>query len=524
MTKDILDIITIVQRKYIQGESKRNVFTYLLDNILKITKSEYGFIGEVLYDDKNMPFLRTYAITNIAWTDELKEMYKQREECGWDFTALNNLFGLVITENKVIISNDPNNDERRGGLSKIPEGHPPLERFAGIPFYHESKIIGMVGIANKRGGYTEQYIKTIQPFIDTCSTLITGFRIQDKYKQIEDKSNHYISRLSHELRTPLNAIFGYCQLIEFENNNKTINEYNNVIRDSANVLLNLIDDVLLVSRDTIKMNIKPLSLPKILDEEIEMVKPLCRTNNITIITEHIDNIEIMADDKMIRAVFLNLLSNAIKYNKCDGQIFIKTKMELDLVKISIKDTGIGIKDEEIREICEPFFRALDVQHIEGNGLGLSIVKKNIVKMNGSLDVMSIYGQGSKFIVSIPYNKPDKNSKDVIYVEDNQVNQKLVETILKKSNYSMDMCEFVKCGVHHMKNNNYLVYILDLTLPDGDIHDMLPHIPDRNRIIVLTADANTATKQEIYSLGIKHFITKPFNLNDFLNTVHSISQL
>lgn len=103
----MINIITATHRYYLQGQDKFSVFDFLLDKLLELTGSEYGFIGEILYKDE-IPYLRTYAITNIAWTEEMRKNHEKYIGIGWDFMSLNNLFGLVITENTVIISNDEN--------------------------------------------------------------------------------------------------------------------------------------------------------------------------------------------------------------------------------------------------------------------------------------------------------------------------------------------------------------------------------------------------------------------------------
>ena len=525
MDIQLLNIITKAQKYYIQGKSKFMVFDYLLDNLLELSNSEYGFIGEILYDKNDMPFLRSYAITNIAWTDELKEDYKKNINKGWDFRNLNNLFGLAILENKIIISNDPLNDPRRGGKSKIPHGHPPLNKFAGMPFYHKEKIIGMVGIANKKDGYNMDYITKLQPFLDTCSTLISGFKLMDENKKIQSKNNMYISQLSHDLRTPLNAIFGYCQLIEFHTKDETVLEYNNVIQSSGNLLLNLVDDVLLISRDNIKIEIISIPLFKFLTKQINIVNPLCNTNNVTIEILNIKkDVSIFADENLLNTVFSNLLTNSIKYNKLGGHVYISVNITNNKLIIEITDTGIGINKKDLELIFDPFYRCSNVSHINGNGLGLSIVKKNINLMNCDVIVESELKKGTTFKLYFNYKIDDlyiNYTKDVLYIEDNNINQLLLQSMAKTYGFSLDIAKNVKTGNEKINKNNYKLYILDLGLPDGNINDLLPNIPDVNKIIVLTADATTSTKKIIHELGIKILITKPFNMNSLSNIISKL---
>lgn len=512
MEAKLLKTISDAQSFYIKGRNKWEVFEYLLENLLNITGSEYGFIGEILYDENSMPFLRTYATTNIAWNDELKKMYKENRYKGLDFVKLNTLFGLVITENKIIISNDPKNDPRRGGELKIPHGHPSLNSFAGIPFYHKENIIGMVGIANRENGYLDEYIDKLRPFIDTCSVLTTGYKMADRYSNIQAESNSYVSRLSHDLRTPLNAIFGYCQLIELEDDLDEILAYNDVINKSAKILLNIVNDVLLISNNSISVEIKTLDLHKILLEQIEMVKPMCLTKNISIDYIPEKDINILADEKLFKNVVINILANAVKYNKIDGDVIIKISVEDKYIRIDVIDTGVGINQIYLEQIFDPFFRSDNVQHIEGNGLGLSIVKKNLLSMNGNIYVKSEKGKGSIFSIIIPADLKPFVKKEVLYVEDHVHNQMLLKTIAKKFKFNLDIANSIEEAKQLLNDHEYKLYLLDMGLPDGCGLELVPLINSKS-IAAITADASLTTRKKIYETGIEHYFTKPFNITE-----------
>ena len=153
------------------GDS-RVVFDQLLRVLLRVTDSEYGFIGEII-DTEGPPFLKVHAWTNIAWNDETRALYAASEANGVEFRNLYSLFGHVIRTHQPVIANDPYNDDRRGGL---PPGHPPLNKFLGLPFAHKGKIIGMVGVANRPFGYDQQLVEFLAPLLATCAQLIESRR------------------------------------------------------------------------------------------------------------------------------------------------------------------------------------------------------------------------------------------------------------------------------------------------------------------------------------------------------------
>ncbi|MFC1724351.1 PAS domain S-box protein [candidate division KSB1 bacterium] len=183
LSNKMLNALSEIQSQYIIDSNPSEIFNKLLENLLELTESEYGFIGEVLYTSENKPYLKTHSITNIAWNKETKSFHKKNKEKGFEFYNLNTLFGAVLKTRKPVISNDPTNDHRAGG---IPEGHPPLNSFMGIPIISKKRLIGMVGIANRRSGYNKKLIDFLKPFMSTCSNLILAIRNDFKRREAEE--------------------------------------------------------------------------------------------------------------------------------------------------------------------------------------------------------------------------------------------------------------------------------------------------------------------------------------------------
>ena len=170
----LLETIYQAQSQFIGSTHHSEMFENLLTNLLSLTQSKYGFLGEILHTTEGQPYLKTHAITNLAWNLEMQELY-ERFAPNLEFFNLQTLFGAVITTGKPVLSNDPLHDERSGGL---PRGHPPLQGFLGLPFYYGDRLVGMAGIANRPGGYDEQIITYLQPLLVSCGTLIEAFRNQ----------------------------------------------------------------------------------------------------------------------------------------------------------------------------------------------------------------------------------------------------------------------------------------------------------------------------------------------------------
>lgn len=171
--QELLELVAWAQAAYIETDNQRESFNALLNRILAHTDSQFGFIGEVLHDSHSAPYLRTYAISNIAWDQASADFYSERVDQGIEFHNLDTLFGCVLRDAAPLISNAPAEDPRRGG---IPSGHPPLNSFAGLPLFANGHMVGMLGIANRPGGYANDLAEQLKPLLATLGLLIEALR------------------------------------------------------------------------------------------------------------------------------------------------------------------------------------------------------------------------------------------------------------------------------------------------------------------------------------------------------------
>ncbi|MCJ8169013.1 PAS domain S-box protein [Atopomonas sediminilitoris] len=166
-------LITRVQSRFIREQDADELFGGLLTDILTITASEYGFIGEIKHRDDGSPYLRTYALSNIAWDQATRDFYDANAPQGLEFSNLKTLFGHTIATGEVVISNEPAADPRSGGL---PPGHPALNAYLGLPLKCGDMLVGMVGLANRSSGYDEPLVIFLTPLVTTVAHVVEGFR------------------------------------------------------------------------------------------------------------------------------------------------------------------------------------------------------------------------------------------------------------------------------------------------------------------------------------------------------------
>jgi signal transduction histidine kinase/CheY-like chemotaxis protein len=391
LSLNLLDGIATVQRQYLQMEEPRVVFGALLDKLLELMDSEYGFIGEVKHQEDGTPYLQTHAITNIAWDAATNAFYEENVESGLKFLNMNSLFGHVIMTTTPIIANEP---KKHSSACGIPEGHPPLNHFLGIPFFEARgmKMNGMVGIANKPGGYTQEDIDFLEPFVCTCSNLIQAYnairqnkylintleeKVMDRTKELHltnkslKEANRRVVRasqaqlqhfacMSHEIRTPLNCIIGLSSLLQ----ETTLNPYQQdslkMIVTSGDLLLTVVNDVLDYSKlesGNVDIDIRRSNLQEVLDAVVHSIAQKSKSRNLSVNTFYDNTVPefVHTDNRRLQQILYNLLGNAIKFSHEGGSVELHVKLIEDenwtdpaLEEVHEDDE----EDEEEEEICE----------------------------------------------------------------------------------------------------------------------------------------------------------------------------
>ena len=189
--QQLLEAIRKIESTFISTKNAHQTFDEVLAQLLSISESEYGFIGEVLSQD-GKPYLKTHAITNIAWNEETRALY-DRHAPNMEFFNLKTLFGKVLTTEEYVISNNPQTDARRGGL---PEGHPALNAFLGVPIFHGGQFLGMAGLGNRPKGYDSQLIKYLQPLLASCGKILHAYHNEQQRQQVQTALRESEERLT----------------------------------------------------------------------------------------------------------------------------------------------------------------------------------------------------------------------------------------------------------------------------------------------------------------------------------------
>ncbi len=360
----------------------------------------------------------------------------------------------------------------------------------------------------------------------------------------------FLSQMSHELRTPLNAILGFSQLLYEEMLGPLNESQKDALKDvlkSGHHLLELINEILDLSKiesGRITLSIEDIHISDLITEVIDLSRPLAVNRGIRIINEVPKGVYVKGDYTRLKQVFINLLSNAIKYNKDKGYVEIGIEESDKIIKVMVKDGGLGIPKDKLDRLFNPFDRlGREATSLEGTGIGLTITKKLVELMGGSIEVKSKVGQGSTFTVSLIraegiFKKMERDMKDIrssehvdkrkkykiLYIEDNLSNLKLVTKIfLKRPEVKLITSGQGRVGIDLALTHKPDLILVDINLPDISGHEVLERLREieelkDTRIIAISADVLGMNKEKAKKKGFDDFIPKPIDVKQFLSMI------
>jgi PAS domain S-box-containing protein len=352
--------------------------------------------------------------------------------------------------------------------------------------------------------------------------------------------SHFLSRMSHELRTPLNSVLGFAQILEMHLASKDDLENARNIYKAGQHLLELINEVLDISRiesGTMTVSLEPVPLEVLVRDCLHLVSPQAAERGIQIIDHDGRGRHVRGDHQRIKQVLLNLLSNAIKFNRDFGSVTVSCDAREGWARVSIADTGPGIAAELQERLFVPFDR-LGADGVEGTGLGLVLSQRLVEAMGGKLGVDSTPGEGSTFWFELPIGADEKAADDrewshedvptaaihratLLYIEDNLANVHLIEQLLR-SRPEIRLLSALQgsLGIELAVQHRPDLILLDVHLPDIPGLDVFQRLRSDARtaaipVVVVSADATKDQIRRFRDAGADDYVTKPIDMRRLL---------
>ncbi|MBC8627794.1 ATP-binding response regulator [Blautia stercoris] len=396
---------------------------------------------------------------------------------------------------------------------------------------------------------------------------------ETKENQFNRAETIFLNSISHDIRTPLNVIIGYTALASAHvNEAQEVKKYLSKIEAASNHLLLLINDVLDMSHiesGTLKLEHAPVYLPDVLENLKAIIQTDSSAKQLKFCadTKNMVHKNVITDKLRLNQVLLNILENAVKYTRPGGKIYFQIQelkeQEPGFAKYEfrVKDTGIGMSEEFIAHIFEPFSReqTSTVSGIEGMGLGMAIVKKIVDRMDGTIAVKSRQGKGTEVTVILPFKvsgqpneweantrkkivqiqrfSEDKNfenlfkGKKILLTEDNELNREIAVELLKEEGFILDTAEDGTIAVEKMrtaKPGQYDLILMDIQMPIMDGYEATRQIrklenPETANIpiVAITANAFEEDRQKALEAGMNEHVSKPIDMERLLEIMKKV---
>ncbi len=422
--------------------------------------------------------------------------------------------------------------------------------------YYESHVRQIVGANGRNQGY----IVIVFDVTETRNYIEEIKRVREDAERANLTKSEFLANMSHEIRTPMNAVMGLSDIIMEESRGRKVYGYACDIKAAAQNLLTIINDILDLSKvESGKMELVPTEyyIKGVVEEVVNMMKVAATQRGLRLICEFDTSIPCMyyGDDGRIKQILINIMNNAVKFTK-EGFVRIDvgghpgSQPETENIVFRIQDTGVGIKPENLEKIFEDFKQVDSGRNrgVEGTGLGLSITRRLVQLMKGGIEVESVYGEGSTFIITLPQKIVDRRTLEeipdvpqkeserldtfvvdnykVLVVDDNLINRKVAIGFLK--NYGFELFEAASGpdAIELVRRNKFNMIFMDHMMPEMDGIEATRIIREecgmngRSPVIIaLTANAMAGVREKFLNNGFQDFIPKPLDrrpLNEVLS--------
>ena len=381
-----------------------------------------------------------------------------------------------------------------------------------------------------------------------------------KAEAANEAKTEFLQRMSHDIRTPINGICGMVNMADhYADDMEKQTEYRTKVKEASNLLLELVNDVLDMSKlesGEVVLEESPFNLSKIFEEVLVVIEQIAAEQNIRIVWEkkEIKHRALIGSPRYVKRVMMNILSNAVKYNRENGQIHISCREipseqpETTTMEFVCRDTGIGMTEEFQKYVFEPFAQEHTGSRTKftGTGLGMPITKKLVEKMGGTITFESEKGVGTTFVIQVPFKidmDADKREEQtdvsensikglhILLAEDNELNMEIAEFVLQNEGADVTKAWNGQEAVELFRNSKpgeFNVILMDIMMPVVNGYEATKMIRSLDRedakkipIIAMTANAFTEDRIKAKAAGMDEHIAKPVDVELLIKVIHKL---
>lgn len=382
-----------------------------------------------------------------------------------------------------------------------------------------------------------------------------------KAEAANEAKTEFLQRMSHDIRTPINGICGMVNMADhYADDMEKQTEYRTKIKEASNLLLELANDVLDMSRlesGEVVMEEIPFNLSSIFKEMLIVIKQIAAEQNIRIVWEKKEIIhrELIGSPGHVKRVMMNILSNAVKYNRANGYIYLSCReipseqTEMPTMEFVCRDTGIGMTEEFQKYVFEPFAQEHTGSRTKfaGTGLGMAISKKLVEKMGGTINLESEKGVGTTFVIRVPFRiNTDRSGKveiekksevsirglHILLAEDNELNMEISEFVLRNEGADVTKAWNGQEAVERFRKSRvgeFNVILMDIMMPVKNGYEAARLIRSLDRedaktipIIAMTANAFTEDRIRAKEAGMDEHVAKPVDAELLIKVIHNLA--
>ena len=381
-----------------------------------------------------------------------------------------------------------------------------------------------------------------------------------KAEAANEAKTEFLQRMSHDIRTPINGIRGMVNMADhYADDMEKQTEYRTKVKEASNLLLELVNDVLDMSKlesGEVVLEESPFNLSSIFREVFNVIEQMAAEQNIRIVWEKKEIIhrDLIGSPGYVKRVMMNILSNAVKYNRENGHIYLSC-MEIPseqpgmtTMEFICRDTGIGMTEEFQKHIFEPFAQEHTGSRTKfvGTGLGMAIARKLVEKMGGTITFESEKGVGTTFVIRVPFKiDPDADKREeqtdaseksikglhILLAEDNELNMEITEFVLQNEGADLTKAWDGQEAVELFRNSEpgeFDVILMDIMMPVMDGYEAAKMIRSLDRedakeipIIAMTANAFTEDRIKAKAAGMDEHVAKPVDVELLIKVIHKL---